>query len=274
MQTLRKILFVLVAMLLLARPCAAFAAYPIAMDGDLLQFDVAPEVKQDSLFVPIRTIAEKTGAAVIYSGREISIINSDPAAANIKLTLGDTRAVVQAQDGTLAVCDLAAAPYIKNGRTMVPLRFVAEQLYCNVNYRPGRFIKIIMPGDVIGGQCAYTMALGSNITGRKHIVNNCIAMLTECKGQAIAKPDNIVPRSSWGEYMFYNRQSELIANWRFWVPEGVQHWPYGTLYLQNVLTDQYYEADETVVDYYFADNGKHLELEIATFMGSKGSIYD
>lgn len=272
MQKVKSILLILLTLVLFTQTAAVLAAVPVYMDGDMLEDVPSVDIKQNSLFAPIRPIAEKMGATVEYDGRQVSI-NHDGVV--IKLTLGSRQAVVQGTDGTAASYQLSAAPYLKNNRTMLPLRFVSEQLGCNVSYQ-GVCVKIILPGEIIGGQRAYTMALDSSsaITGRKHIVNNCIAMLAECKGQAIAKPDNIVPRSSWGEYLFYNRQSELIADWRFWVPEGVQNWPYGTLYLQDVLIDQYYEADESVFDYYFADNGKHLELEIAAFMGAKGVIYD
>lgn len=269
MKKARLILLILLTFVFLTQTAVVWAAVPVYMDGDRLDEVAAADIKQNSLFAPIRPIAEKMGATVEYDGRQVSI-NHDGAV--VKLIPGSRQAVVQGADGMTASYQLSAAPYLKNDRMLLPLRFVSEQLGCNVSYQ-GICVKIIMPGEVIGGQRAYTMALGDNVTGRKHIVNNCIAMLEECKGQAIAKPDNIVPKPSWGEYRFYNRQSELIANWRFWLPEVVQSQP-ETLYLQNVLTDQYYEVDETVIDYYFADNGKHLELEIAAFMGPKGSIYD
>ena len=40
------------------------------------------------------------------------------------------------------------------------------------------------------------------------------------------------------------------------------------------MTGQFYLADEAVFDYYFADNGEYLELEIAAFMGPKGVDFD
>lgn len=242
----------------------AWAAVPVYVDGEELEAVAAADVKQNSLFAPIRPIAERMGATVEYDGRQV-VINHE--GSTIKLTLGSRQAIVQDADGTAVSCQLSAAPYLKNNRTMLPLRFVSEQLGCNVSYE-GVLVKIILPGEVINGQRAYTMALSGDLTGRKHIVNSCIAMLAECKGQAIAKPDNVV---AYGEYTFYDRQAELIADWRLWRPAGVEHWPYGTLYLQDMLTGQYYEADESVIDYYYADDGQHLELEIAAFMGPKGS---
>lgn len=266
MKSKKILLLMSVTMLLLVQTTIVFAAVPVYMDGEALAEVLATDVRQNSLFAPIRPIAEKMGATVHYDGRQISITYEGVV---IKLTLGDKEAVVQNADGTTASYRLSAAPYLKNNRTMLPLRFVSEQLGCLVSYE-GMCVKLILPGAEIGGQPAYTMTRGnSGVTGHKHIVNNCIALLEECKGQAIGKPIDIYYLS---EYKFYNRQAELLADWRFWSAE--QQPPYATLYLQNALTGQYYEVDESVYDYYFADDGGQLELEMAIFMGAKGSDFD
>ncbi len=246
----------------------ALAAVPVYMDGEDLGEVAAADIRQNTLFAPIRPVAEKMGATVEYDNGVVKISCEGEV---VELTLGSRQAIVWGADGTAASYQLGAAPYMKGGRMLLPLRFITEQLGCKVSYE-GVCVKLILPGGVINGQRAYTMAVGDgSLTGRKHIVNNCIAMLEECRGQALAKPDNIEPM---GDYMFYNRRDELIAHWRVWVPEGVKHWPYGRLYLQDVLTDQYYEADEGVYYYYYRDDGGQLELEIATFMGPKGVDWD
>jgi hypothetical protein len=274
MRALKNVCFVLFALLVFAHPCVAFADYPIYMDGEQLQFDVAPEKKNDTYFVPIRTIAETLGFSVTYSSGKIYITNSDMGV-KINLTLGDKQAVVQGQDGAPITYQLAAAPYIKNNRTMLPLRFLAEQLYCNVEYRPG-VIKIIIPGDIIDGQAIYTMEIKNWArTGRKHLVNTCIAMLEECRREEIDAPEGVKCDPYYADYRFYNRKGELVASWCFWIPDDSQNMFYSdTVYLQNVLTGQYYKADESVVEYYFADDGRQLELEIAAYMGPKRPIYD
>lgn len=50
----------------------------------------------------------------------------------IMLQLGKTRATVNGKEK-----DLDCAPFAQNGRTFVPLRFIAETLGCNVNYNNG-----------------------------------------------------------------------------------------------------------------------------------------
>ena len=247
----------------------AWAAVPVYVDGVELEAVLAADIKGNTLFAPIRPLAEKMGARVVYEDGQVSLYHEETL---IRLALGSREAAVERPGGEPTGYQLSVAPYLKNGRLMLPLRFVAEQLGCKVSYE-GVCVKLILPGDFINGQRAYTLALGLGepVTGRKHIVNSCIAMLAECRGQEVSKPDNVVVKD---EYVFYNRAGELIAHWRIWRPADVPHWPYGTLYLEDALGGQYYEADESVIDYYYRDDGKHLELEIAAFMGPKGSDRD
>lgn len=270
MRKIKSFLLLLLTLVLFTQAAAAWAAVPVYLDGKPLQNVLAADIKENTLFGPIRPLAEKLGADVVYDGRQVSVTLSGTA---VTLTPGSRDAAVRQADGSATTYRLAAAPYLEDGSLMLPLRFVAEQLGCLVTYH-GTFTKIILPGDFIGGRRAYTMAMGDNLTGRKHIVNSCIAMIADCRRQAIDKPDGIMPQKGWADYAFYDRQSELIEHWLFWVPEGADKRPYGALYLQNVLTGQFYLADEAVFDYYFADNGEYLELEIAAFMGPKGVEFD
>lgn len=266
MKSKKLISLISITMLLLLQATIAFAAVPVYMDGEALGEVLAADIRQNSLFAPIRPIAEKMSAAVHYDGSQVSITHEGTV---IKLTLGSKQAMVQNADGITSSVQLSAAPYLKNNRTMLPLRFVSEQLGCLVSYE-GVYVKLILPGAEIGGQPAYTMTRSnSGVTGRKHIVNNCIALLEECRGAELAKPADIYYLS---EYKFYNRQAELLADWCFWSAE--QQPPYATLYLQDVLSERYYEVNESVYDYYFADDGGQLEIEMAIFMGPKGIDFD
>lgn len=246
-----------------------FAAVPVYVDGNDLLSVKAVDIKQNALFVPARVLSDEIGADMDFDSSQLCIANSN---GTVWLTIGSKFGKSVTEDGIVVDCELNAAPYINDNRMMIPLRFVAEQLGCNVVYEGVR-VKVIVPGEEISGQIAYTMALDDceKVTGRKHIVNNCIAMLEEMRGQEVDKPTGIFSKESWGRFIFYNRRSEPIADWQIWLRKDDES---DKIYLQNVLTEQYYEADESIFDYYFADNGKHLELEIAVYMGPKGSLGD
>lgn len=105
--------------------------YPVTFNGRPILFDVNPEVIPPGIsFVPFRAIFEKMGATVDYDGmtNTVSAVRGD---ITIKLVPGSTTAQVNGSSRTLT-----AAPFIKDGRTLVPLRFIAEAMGAEVSYDP------------------------------------------------------------------------------------------------------------------------------------------
>lgn len=91
--------------------------------------DVAPEIKNNMAYVPLRFVAELFGANVSCKEKTVEIEQNQT---KITLTIGQNGAFLN--DQTIA---LEGASYAKNGRTMVPLRFIAEAFDCNVDYAKG-----------------------------------------------------------------------------------------------------------------------------------------
>jgi len=84
--------------------------------------DVQPEVKNNVVFVPFRAIANALGANldVTPDWKTITFVRGDR---KVTITIGSKTAYVNGQKQ-----ELLAAPYATKGRTMVPTRFVSEQL--------------------------------------------------------------------------------------------------------------------------------------------------
>lgn len=259
----------------------------IGIDGYPAEFDAKPEIKNNAIFVPIRPIAEKMGAIVTYSGRQINITGGNAGTADIKLTLGKAQAVLQDKNGTSVTVPLTAAPYIKNNRTMLPLRFVSEQLGCMVEYQPetisyGKIVRIILPGKPIGDEPIYFIRVESSSRGNsikvhtKDIVNTCIDMIYEARGEAVDPPKKYTPLGFCGStadpcnYNFYNRAGELTAKWQF-VQGEKSHG--GQMYLHDMMNDCWYLADSDIYYWAFEDNGGTLELKLTSYWGGKGTIY-
>jgi len=102
------------------------------LNGMQLQMDVAPEIVAGRTFVPIRLVAETFGAEVGWDGnlREVTIKQDTKV---IKLKIGSKIATIDGKS-----YELEAAPYIKSGRTMVPIRFISEALGLSVYWEPQR----------------------------------------------------------------------------------------------------------------------------------------
>ncbi|RIX48759.1 copper amine oxidase N-terminal domain-containing protein [Paenibacillus nanensis] len=106
---------------------AAAKPIQIKIDGVVVASDAESEIKNKRTMVPLRMISESLGAQVEWSKQGIIITKKDT---QIKLR-PDSDSVTT--NGKTLLLD--AAPYIKNGRTMVPLRFFSETFGCGVDYK-------------------------------------------------------------------------------------------------------------------------------------------
>jgi hypothetical protein len=102
----------------------------MTVNGKVVQLDAAPEIVNGRTFLPLRAISEALGATVDYIAdtQGITVVLGTN---TIGLQIGNTSAVV---NGTVMTLD--APPYIKNSRTMVPLRVIAEGLGAQVEWDP------------------------------------------------------------------------------------------------------------------------------------------
>lgn len=115
----------------------AIGSATATVNGASTGLDVAPEILGGRTFVPIRFIAETFGADVnwLAATQGITITLGDH---TIGLQVGNPSSVV---DGTIS--PMEAAPYIKNSRTMVPLRLIAQAFGSRVDWDPvGRTVTI------------------------------------------------------------------------------------------------------------------------------------
>lgn len=100
--------------------------------------DVAPQIIDDRTFVPIRWVSENLGATVYWDNKEykVTIKTSDT---EVILFIDKNEYYINGVKKYMDVC-----PIIKSDRTLVPIRFVAEALGCEVFwYSDERKVKII-----------------------------------------------------------------------------------------------------------------------------------
>ena len=97
-------------------------------DGNYAVNDVAPIISGERTFLPIRLIAEALGATVSWENetQAVTIVDGDT---TIVIYMGQPFATV---NGTPVQLDAPA--FIANGRTYLPVRFIAENLGATVNW--------------------------------------------------------------------------------------------------------------------------------------------
>ncbi|WP_339265078.1 copper amine oxidase N-terminal domain-containing protein [Paenibacillus sp. FSL K6-1330] len=141
---MRKLLVCTLAiMLCLAAftPATYASEVRVSVDGREVQFpDEHPYVDQKTnlTMVPLAFVSDKLGATTKWSGKlkQITILlNRDI----IILMIGDNHALVNGKR-----VDFEGSAVLKNGRTMVPLRFISEALHAIVDWQPSLNLVSVM----------------------------------------------------------------------------------------------------------------------------------
>lgn len=114
------------ALALAGSPVALAQQVTVTVNGEPLYLSPGPIERAGRVFVPLRGIFERLGAAVVYSA---GTINATKGSTTVSLRIGSTQATVSGQPQTLDV-----APFIVGASTYVPLRFIAQSLGSNVGY--------------------------------------------------------------------------------------------------------------------------------------------
>lgn len=207
------------ALLLIFTSLPTYAAnIQIKIDGIAITSDVNPEAKNNRTLVPLRVISENLGAKVNWSDAEVTLTKDDM---KVVLKLNSNTAL---KNGKTVMLDVK--PSMKNNRTMVPLRFIAETFGCNVNYK-NSIVTVDTDPLVINGvkvktmQEEYHMAMGGVVQQIKgNAYNKAIYnIFVENKGSKVEAPANYSWRYNMetpgayykaGQYDFLNSEGNSI----------------------------------------------------------------
>lgn len=184
----------------------------VLVDGQSINSDVKPYIDaQNRTIVPMRWIGEKLGfvfawdaenRVVAFSGNRVMVtipIGQKEATVNDKKVLMDTTAV------------------IKDGRTMVPLRFVLENLGLKVEYRDSTKEVNILFRNIGEGSGETDSALGKTVTISEDIVNvrsgpgTSYSIVTKVKkGDSFQVLDQ---GGDWYRIALNNKETGWVAGW-------------------------------------------------------------
>ncbi|MDO5041166.1 MAG: copper amine oxidase N-terminal domain-containing protein [Peptoniphilus sp.] len=136
---MKKFLSAMLLLLLLFNASTTYAARDISitLNGENIQTDVEPYIKDDRTLVPIRFISEALGYDVDWDevARKVTVKNDSK---KIELTIGEKNAVIND-----AVVENDVAPEITGDRTFVPVRFIAENFGVKVDWDPENYVVIL-----------------------------------------------------------------------------------------------------------------------------------
>jgi len=117
------------------------------VNGEEKILDSPPVIREGRTLLPIRAIAEALGAEVLWDPKEkkVTILFKD---ITIELWIGKNLARVNGEYKLIDPGNPNVVPLIINGRTMLPVRFVSENLGCKVDWDPqNRLVTITYPRE-------------------------------------------------------------------------------------------------------------------------------
>lgn len=116
-------------------------------DGKPVTIDVAPVIQNSRTLLPIRWLSDPLGAALAYDAakRQVTISRGS---LTIVLTIGSSKALVNGTSMPIDPSNPKVVPVIIASRTMLPVRFVAEQLGCSITYDAAtRIVTVVAAGS-------------------------------------------------------------------------------------------------------------------------------
>ena len=105
---------------------AAEKQIKVLLDGQLQHYDQPPVIEKGSTMVPFRGIFEALGADIKVDGK---IITATTDTTTIIHTIGTSTSKVNG-----VTIEMARPSFVKNSRTLVPLRFISEALGAEVDW--------------------------------------------------------------------------------------------------------------------------------------------
>jgi len=103
------------------------------VNGETRTLDSPPVIKNNRTLLPIRAVVEALGGTVGWDATERKVTVS-LGSTTIELWIGKSTAKVNGVNKSIDSSNSKVVPEIINGRTMLPLRFVTENLGCTVQW--------------------------------------------------------------------------------------------------------------------------------------------
>ncbi|MHB8071064.1 MAG: stalk domain-containing protein [Candidatus Cryosericum sp.] len=123
------------------------ASTQMSVDGTSRTIDVAPQIVEGRTLLPIKWVAEPLGALVAWDATDRKVTISLKGT-TLELWIGKSQARVNGVAVPIDSENAKVVPLIVSGRTMLPVRFVAEQLGADVQWEAStKTITITGPGQ-------------------------------------------------------------------------------------------------------------------------------
>lgn len=143
---MKKKFFWGLSLLALAIPSLVFANSDIRiwMNGEIINSDVAPYISEDRTMVPIRVISENLGKVVTWNNDDKKVTIKDEKGNEFSLVINE-KFMEDISSNVYRKIELDAPAVIKNDRTFVPIRAIAEAFGERVHWDNDK--RVVVIGD-------------------------------------------------------------------------------------------------------------------------------
>ena len=137
---MKKVIACILVMMMVLSSMAVFAdGATILINGEqaVISEDMGSVVeKQDRTFVPVRFVLEYFGYEVIWNDLDQSVFGRNIAGDIFALQIGSPILIFKGVDGSSKTINMDVTPFLnyEEGRTYIPLRFMAEVLEYKVGW--------------------------------------------------------------------------------------------------------------------------------------------
>ena len=193
----------------------------VLLNDNQYQLETPPVVLEGTSFLPIRFVAEEILGAAVKWDSTTKVIAITKGEDNVKLSLESGQAMVNGQK-----VSISNPPFIKDGRTLVPLRFLAENLNLRIVFNPTEKTITITPEPVNLPPVITSLGLQSNVIkiGEVPSYNYTYdneegeGIIAEEWGYQLTGDTRITPGKARaffrpGEYLLYLRVKDAAGNW-------------------------------------------------------------
>ncbi len=157
MKKVKFLLILIVLISLTSTPIFAESQISVIVNGKYLSLDVPPIIIEGRTMVPVRAIFEALGSTP-YWNNETRTVTAQTSSNSIRLTIDSNIAVV---NNKMVVLDVPAK--LIEGRTMVPVRFIAESLGANVSWDNSNRTVVIQANIIISKSWGDGYYIGESI---------------------------------------------------------------------------------------------------------------
>lgn len=232
------LMLIVMMLAVLCFPVSAQEAPRVLFDGRALTFDVPPTIENGRVLVPMGAIFNAMGAAVTWDAAT-STATAIKNGVTVILPIGEDYASINGNAKTLDV-----PAQIVNGRTLVPISFIAQAFGAGVSWDPETTTVIIVSG--LPNPITYEIYSNTKIGYSAPYPNIYDASLESDSGDGIAMEtgDKLYTLKIWGAYNLNNSTGQDLLN------EALER--------VSGITSQYAEPDFYSIEYQGGGNGQEL----------------